>query len=151
MTGTRAGGRAGRLSICTDSIQETFVTLMEMILGLLFTYTLPDDEYETDNNNNNQFKCVMIIWFALIVLILQLIHTISNWDELILTSKYILNKINKNKLAVCKSVSEKENVWCTPHVLLKGISYSPFLPKISILKSHALKDFFCPKFLNLKL
>ena len=101
-----------------ENIHETFATLMGMILGVLFTYTLPDDE--NDNNNNNQFKSVIIIW---IVLVLTLIHIITKWyvvksfnvrafnreRVIILTSNYMLNKFNQNKLAICKYVSEKEN------------------------------------------
>ena len=78
-------------------------------MGLLFRR---DDEYENDNNYNNQFKSVILI------------HTISNWvvkslnlrksllireGVIMLTSNYILNKFNTNKLATCKYVSEKEN------------------------------------------
>ena len=44
-----------------ESIRQTFVALFRMILGLLFTDTLPDDECENDNNSN-QFKSVTFIW-----------------------------------------------------------------------------------------
>ena len=125
------------------NIQETFITLLGMILGLLFTYTLHD---ETSKNSSS----VAIIWF--VFLLLTLIHVISNWyavkslnsttlnGELAIISipNYILNKFNKNKLATCKYVSEKENACGVFHI--RYFKHFSNLKLYSYLLSRWLRD-----------